>query len=91
MRNSNSTVTAICHDRRRAILGEIRRSSDTGCELLCTAGDAGPGFARRSTLILNLLEESTGKSANVIARLEAIAREGDTWIYRFAWDEAPDL
>lgn len=84
-------IAAICHDYHHAIAGKIGDVTATGCELLSDEPYSSPPLCARSLVHLNLLDESTGKSVNVEARIFDIHKTHKGWMYRLSWDQTPAL
>jgi hypothetical protein len=88
---SQKEVPVVCHDFRSIVTGNIREISDTGCELVSSIQSTGPVFAQKANVLLNLLDEKTGRSVNVSARLTAVKRHEGKWTYRIRWSSLPDF
>jgi hypothetical protein len=84
-------VPVICHDFRSIVSGRIREITDTGCELVSGVDTSGPIFPQKAQVLLNLLDEKSGKSVNVQARLTAAQRIEGQWVYRIRWSVKPEF
>jgi hypothetical protein len=84
-------IQAVCHDDKVLVNGTLSEVTDTGCELVSYSNDAAPPFPRKAIVMLNILNEVTGESMSIQARLvQALRREG-AWFYRLRWKEKPEL
>jgi hypothetical protein len=85
-------IQAICHDRLHVIAGELRDVSARGCELISRSAEGtAPTFPRKVNVLINLVDESTGKSMNVHARLTSVCRKEGCWAYRVRWQALPPI
>ncbi len=84
-------IPAICHDYKSIVSGRIREISENGCELVSSVQTPGPVFPQKTQVLLNLLDEKTGRSVNIQARLTRAQRCEGTWIYRIRWKALPEF
>ena len=84
-------LEVVCHDRIRAICGEIREISESGCVLVSQDVSGDPVFSENSEIRLNLLDPKNGRAADVRGRLGRISREKGRWKYRVSWRKCPEL
>ena len=80
-------VPVVCHNFRQVVSGLAHRMTATGCELRTTDGHFSPAFVSRSSVILNLLDDESGKLMNVEGRVCGVSRTGDGWIYQVRWEQ----
>lgn len=91
-RKPTRAIEALCHNRRDILSGSLDRLSDAGCDFLAVESDgAGPRFAEKGPVLLNLLDPATGESINVQARMLEAARAKEGWIYRLGWQSCPEF
>lgn len=86
---SEKNVPVVCHDFRSIVTGYLRSIDGTGCELVSGLATAGPVFAQKAEIFLNLFDEKSGQSVNVRARLTAAIRRDGQWLYRIRWQQKP--
>jgi len=87
----NALIPVVCHDFRNIVTGTLREVTQTGCELVSNTHTTGPVFPQKAMIMLNLLDEKSGKSINVRARLVGAKRQEGTWTYRIRWPELPEF
>jgi hypothetical protein len=81
----------ICHDYRSIVSGRIGEITDTGCELVSGVDTPTPVFPQKTQVLINLLDEPSGKSVNVSARLTGCVRRDGAWVYRIRWKQLPEF
>lgn len=86
---SEKAVPVVCHDFRSIVTGHLRAIDGTGCELVSSLDTPGPVFPQKIEVFLNLLNEASGESVNVRARLTAAVRRDGRWLYRIRWQKLP--
>lgn len=86
-----SEIPVVCHDRRNLINGMIRNITETGCELVSSVNSPNPAFPHKTAVLLNVLDEMTGRSVNVQARLTNVMRQDGAWTYKIRWNEFPQI
>jgi hypothetical protein len=82
----------ICHDNRSIVGGVI--SSSMGSDSVMKTSDYGdmlPPFKKGSKVMINLLDEASGKTENVKAQIVDFKKSGSNWEYRLKWSETPKL
>ncbi len=85
-------VEVVMHDFHHLVTGNLSSLTESGCELICEEHEeAGPVFAERSRLVLNLLDPKTGRAMNVAASLSQVARKDGHWSYQLRWDQVPEI
>jgi hypothetical protein len=84
-------IPVVCHDFRSVLTGMLREISDTGCELVSGMETEGPVFPQKTQVFLNLVDERSGRSVNIRARLTAVVRRGGQWVYRIRWSRVPEF
>lgn len=88
-------IQVVCHDSSHVMSGTITRASDMGCVIQSSKAIQGketsPQFSKDGTVLLNLLDEQTGESINVKAKLRGVLRQKDQWSYHFEWSGLPPL
>jgi len=84
-------IAAICHNYHHAVAGRIGDVTANGCELVSDEPYSSPPLCTRSLVHLNLLDEESGKSVNVEARIFDIMKTQRGWMYRIHWDQAPAI
>lgn len=85
------SIPVVCHDFRSVITGVIHEITETGCELISSLQTTGPVFPQKTQVLLNVLDEKTGRSVNVQARLTAARRQDGQWAYRIRWKGCPEF
>ncbi|OFZ80821.1 MAG: hypothetical protein A3K03_09855 [Bdellovibrionales bacterium RIFOXYD1_FULL_44_7] len=85
------SIQVLCHDQFNVISGTVRSVTDIGCELVSSVRTPGPVFAKKARVLLNILDEKSGKSMNVYARLTAVIRDDGSWVYRVQWRQKPQI
>ena len=88
---SNPPLEVICHDSKHMLTGSLQKVSEAGGEFITANKAASPCFADKSDLVMNLLDHSTGKSMNVVAKIIGILRKDGKWIYQFHWHALPQI
>ena len=85
----------LCHDHQNMVSAQIQKASETGAELALSGGSADPIFALNATLFLDILDENSGDSMRVPARLARATLENDNgkhkWIYILRWESLPKI
>lgn len=84
-------MKAILFDSLSYIEGRLQAYSADGADFLTAHHPESPELPKRSNITINLLDERSGKSMNVHARLMAINREHGQWIYRVRWLGIPAI
>jgi hypothetical protein len=84
-------IPVVCHDFRSVVTGTLREITETGCELVSAQQTSGPVFPQKTKVLLNLLDEKSGRSVNVSARLTAAQRFDGKWVYRIRWPQVPEF
>lgn len=82
---------AICHNHEQIVNGFIQDITELGCELISAVQSPAPLFPKRTNVHLNLLNEKTGESINLKAKLTAVWRKDGTWAYRIRWNTLPEF
>jgi hypothetical protein len=88
----NLELAVICHDNRSIVGGVI--SSSMGSDSVMKTSDYGdmlPPFKKGSKVMINLLDEASGKTENVKAQIVDFKKSGSNWEYRLKWSETPKL
>jgi hypothetical protein len=88
----NRELAAVCHDNR-IIVGGIIASSIGSDSIMKTTdyGDRLPPFKKGAKVIINLLDEESGKTENVKAQIVDFKKTGGSWEYRLKWGDTPGL
>jgi len=84
-------IQALCHDQRSMLAGAIRGVDDRGCEFLGPSEGDTPVFPKKTLVILNLIDEASGKTQNLQVRLGGVSRREGRWSYRLQWEETPEI
>lgn len=88
---SKDFVHVVCHDGVHAVAGAITKLFDRGCEVTALDPAPGPSFPKGAKIVLNLLEEKSGRSMNSRVQVTAILRREGAWVYKFRWGRVPEL
>jgi hypothetical protein len=85
-------LAAVCHDNR-TIVGGVIASSMGNDSVMKTQdyGDMLPPFKKGSKVMVNLLDENSGKTENVKAQIVDFKKSGSSWEYRLQWIDTPTL
>ncbi len=89
--SKKSHLRVICHDHHHVVAANFIKISESGGELIADTHSGDPVFAIKSKIYLDIINESTGKSTVVHARLAQAIREKDHWVYLVRWNECPTL
>ena len=81
----------LCQDHQNIVTGRLRKASEFGAEIALLSQSSDPIFARGSTICLNILDETTGDSMRVQARLARATLENRRWIYIVQWAGLPKI
>ena len=85
----------LCHDHQNVASVRLQKISDFGAEVALLGGSADPIFALNSTVHLDILDETTGDSMRVNARLARATlenhNENSRWIYILRWESLPKI
>lgn len=79
-------VAVICHNFRKIVSGVAHRLSAQGCEMNVEDHDYTPPFIHQASVMLNLLDASSGKQMNVPARVRTVTRSEKGWSFELAWE-----
>lgn len=91
-RPQKSSLTALAHDSRTLVQGQLSEVTVLGCLLEVQSSCADPEFQTGGSIQLNLLEELEGKAQSVLARVKSVKREvQNRWSYRLTWGQVPEL
>lgn len=89
---AQSSLTALAHDSRTLVQGQVTEVTVLGCLLEVQSSCADPEFQTGGRIQLNLLEELEGKAQAVMARVKSVKREAQNrWSYRLTWGQVPEL
>lgn len=90
-RKSAGRYQVICHDFHGILSGTLEDVNERGCEMVAPSKDANPVFPKRTWIVMNILDETTGKSMNFRARLVGASLHKGYWRLRLRWQEVPAL
>ncbi|MBY0470931.1 hypothetical protein K2X30_07145 [bacterium] len=85
LKPTHKALQAVCHDFRNVVNGMIEEFNELGCEVTSLVESSDPIFSQRSNIVINLLNEKTGKSVTLPARLTRAFRKDGSWCYRIRW------
>lgn len=90
--SDSSSLTALAHDSRTLVQGNLSEVTVLGCLLEVQSSCADPEFQTGGRIQLHLLEELEGKAQAVVARVKSVKRESQNrWSYRLTWGQVPEL
>ena len=84
-------IHAVCISGEQILAAALKNPTVLGCELTTQERSSGPAFPARTPLELNLLDESSGKSITVSARISSVRRCDSGWWYQLSWERLPEL
>lgn len=84
-------VKVTCFDHIHIATGHLESVHEFGCSFLSDEDGATPNFSRKSNIIMNFLDEKSGKTQNTKARLSSVSRLDGVWVYKIKWDSTPTI
>ena len=88
---STKHIQVICHDHNSVLAASFVHVSESGGELVVKSEMSDPVFAIKSKIFLDILDETTGQSIHVQARLAQAVRQEKQWTYLIRWSACPAL
>lgn len=83
-------ISALAHDSRRLLAGELTQVTESGCELIGGSDEDAPAFSTGACLRLQLADPG-GRSMTVSARVGKVARRAGHWRYQLFWRRYPAI
>jgi hypothetical protein len=87
-----SDLSVICHDNRSIVAGVI--GSFLGTDSVLKSSDyldMLPPFKKGAKVLVNLLDEKSGKTENAQAEIVDFKKTNSKWEYRLKWSSTPKL
>jgi hypothetical protein len=85
-------LLAICHNAKHFVSGTLVQATVEGGTLANPSpSEPLPIFHRGTRVSVNLLDDSTGRSENVRARVTGAAKKNGIWEYELSWEMTPQL
>jgi len=85
---SKKSFYAVCFDSRSTMGGEVSHAHSRGGKFVSVPGTSSP-FPKGATVWLDLLDESSDKSAKIKSVVTDVHRESDHWILDLEWTSCP--
>jgi hypothetical protein len=88
---SKGFVHVVCHDGVNVVAGAITKLFDRGCEITAIDAPSGQLFPKGARIVMNLLDEGSGRSTNSRVQLTSVLRRDGNWVYKVRWGRVPEL
>jgi hypothetical protein len=90
IKTSKKVFCAVLFDTRLTIGGEVSQAHSRGGKFISTPTHQVP-VSKGSNAILDLLDESTDRSAKIQSSVVGVSRMGDRWVLELEWQACPLL
>jgi hypothetical protein len=87
---SKKSFAAVLFDGRQTLGGAIEGASSKGARFLSNPSNSVP-FSKGASANVDMLDESSDRSAKVLAQITGVSRMGDRWAIDLEWAGCPLL